>query len=195
MALAAVTDTFTITEFPALSQGNFTVVFQKDGVVATPTFAITNGGGGAYTIVWTPTATGSWFVSVIYNTYKYQQTYEIGPIEPEDDIPIQFQTHAKGDIKDNIWSERITVRDGESHRVTLPKVAGKGYSVTVTPEETRGVYLSVKKASTFFDIRCKMSDTLAGNKQTTVVEYTVIFWEKLDQTLKKTRANVRRVET
>ena len=188
-----VTDTFTIAEFPALAQIDFTVTFKQDGAVVTPDYTITNGGGGAYTLAFTPATTGSWWTRVGYSTYKFEQTYEVGPIEPENDIPIQHQTHAKGDIKDNIWSDRITVRDGESHRVILPRVAGKGYSVTVTQEETRGAEISVKKASTFFDIRCKMYDTLAGQKTTMVVEYTVIFWEKLDQTLKKTRANVRRV--
>jgi len=132
-------------------------------------------------------------VSVVYSTYKFEDTYEVGPIEPENDIPIEHQPRTKGDVKDLIWSERITVRDGETHRVVLPRAAGKGYSVMVTEEETRGAEISVKKASTFFELRCRMFDTLAGHKDSIVVEYTVMFWELLDKVIKWNREDIRRV--
>jgi len=187
-----ITDTFTIVEFDALVQGDFTVTFEQDGVSKTPDYTITNEGSGLYILTFDPPSTGSWWSRVVYNTYKFEQTYEVGPIEPEDDIPIEHQPRTNNEIKDMIWSDRITVRDGESHRVFLPRAAGKAYSVMVTPEETRGIALSVKKASTFFDIRCKMFDTLAGHKATTVVEYTVMFWEIQDRIIKGMREDITR---
>lgn len=186
------TDTFTITEFVALVEADFTVTFLKDGAAATPGFTVTNDGGGGYTLVFTPTATGRWISSVVYSTYKFDGVYDVGPIEPENDIAIEHQAQRKGETRDTIYSDRITVRDGEAHRVWLPTKTGKGYSVMVTPVESRGVDLSVKKASTFFDIRCKMFDTLAGSKQSVVVEYTVALWDELSKQLDRTNSEIRR---
>ena len=195
MALAAVVDTFTITEYPSLVQGNFTVVFRKDGVVATPSYVIANGGGGAYTITWTPSATGSWFVSVVYQTYKFEQTYEIGPLDPDLDIPVDSQPLSKNGKGDLMYSDRVTLADGQSRRITLPRDSGNGYSVAVQQVENRGASISVKEASTYFDISCKMHNTLAGNRTTVVVEYTVFFWKEHEEQHAQMRTDLRRMET
>jgi hypothetical protein len=187
-----VTDTFEIAEHDSLSQGDFAVTFLQDGAAQTPDYTITNDGGGSYTLAFDPSATGRWQVDVSYSTYKFSEVYDVGPIEPENDIPIEHQTHRKGEERETIWSDRIMVRDGESHRVWLPRSAGKGYSVMVTREENRGMEVSVKKAFTFFDIRCKMFDTLAGNKSSAVVEYTVCMWDELSKQLDRANTELRR---
>ena len=187
-----VTDTFTIVEFDSLGQGDFTVTFQQDGAVVTPDYTITNEGAGLYTLTFDPAATGSWWSRVVYTTYKFEQTYEVGPIEPDEDIPIEHQPRATDVVKDMIWSDRISVLSGESHRIFLPRVAGTAYSVNVTPEDMRGVQFSVRKVSTFFDINCKMFDTLAGEKPKAIINYTVLFWENQDRIRKRIREDVTR---
>lgn len=61
----------------------------------------------------------------------------------------------------------------------------------VTPEENRGANVSVKQASTFFDISCKMSDTLAGQKSTVVVAYTVMFWDEMSKQIDRVGGELR----
>lgn len=189
-----VTDTFTITEFPALAEVDFTVTFTQDGNVQTPDYTITNDGGGDYTLRFTPPTTGSWWTRVVYSTYKFEQTYEVGPIEPEEDIVIERQPRQSGDTGDFVWADNIVLVNGSTHRVNLPRTIGPDYSVSVTPVESRGVDVQVKRAQRYFDMKALFFDTLAGNKQTVMVRYTVHVWGSLEKELKRLRNELRRVQ-
>ena len=189
-----VVDTFTILEFDALVQGDFTVTFEQDGVSKTPTYTITNDGGGGYTLRFTPPTTGSWWSRVVYNTYKFEQTYEVGPIEPDADIKIERQPRQSHDEGDYVWADNIVLVEGTTHRVNLPRTIGPDYSVTVTPTESRGVDIKVQQAQRYFDMKALFFDTLAGNKQSAMVRYTVHVWGELEKEMKRLRNELRRVQ-
>ncbi len=189
-----VTDTFTITEFPALAEIDFTVIFTQDGSVVTPDYTITNNGGGGYTLRFTPETTGSWWSRVVYNTYKFEQTYEVGPIEPDTDIVIERQPRQSNEEGDFVWADNIVLVEGTTHRVNLPRTIGPDYSVSVTPTESRGVDVKVQIAQRYFDMTALFFDTLAGHKQTVMVRYTVHVWGELEKEMKRLRNELRRVQ-
>jgi hypothetical protein len=189
-----VTDTFTITEFDSLVQADFTVTFEQDGVSKTPTYTITNEGSGEYQIVFEPETTGSWWLRVVYVTYKFEQTYEVGPIEPDEDIVIERQPRQTNDDGDFVWADNIVLVRNTTHRVNLPRTIGPDYSVSVTPVESRGVDVQVKRAQRYFDMKALFFDTLAGNRQSVMVTYTVHVWGELEKELKRLRNELRRVQ-